>query len=273
MTADDAGALADRALARLQGASTRSRLPFTCGLSVDELLLVEETGYEPVGLVGGSSVYTVAPASRLMLPTVSREVADVSAALHEARRKAMDRLRREAGAMGADGVVGVRLTVDLESWGELRAEFVATGTAVRAHGSRGQPTPFTSNLSGRDFYALRRGGYHPVDLVMGACVWHAAALTAGRWLAIRGRNVELAEYTAALYAARELAMARMSREAAGSGARGIVGVRIEERPRAWGNRTVEFLAVGTAVTLVAAVPGGGRPAPVLSLDRPGGGTG
>jgi uncharacterized protein YbjQ (UPF0145 family) len=179
---------------------------------------------------------------------------DVSAALHSARQQ------------GADGVVGVRLAVEMDAWGELRVGFLAIGTAVRGYAGRRQPRPFTSALSGRDFYALRRGGYHPVDLVMGACVWHVARRTMGQWLSGLGRNVELAGYTAGLYAARELAMERMTREAAAVGARGIVGVRVEERPRAWGSHTVEFLAIGTAVTPIATLSDGMRPAPVLGLE-------
>jgi len=47
-----------------------------------------------------------------------------------------------------------------------------------------------------------------------------------------GQNVELANYTQALYDARELAMERMQRGARGQG-RGIVGVDLHERSHGW----------------------------------------
>jgi hypothetical protein len=34
--------------------------------------------------------------------------------------------------------------------------------------------PFTSDLSGQDFWTLIRAGYAPLGLVMGSCVYHIA---------------------------------------------------------------------------------------------------
>src|SRR5262249_61659107 len=86
------------------------------------------------------------------------------------RHKAMEAMRHEAAHVGAEGVVGVRLTLDLESWGEDLGEFLAVGTAVRRRGGGAQGKVFTSNLSGRDFSALLQGGYPPAAIVMGACL-------------------------------------------------------------------------------------------------------
>src|SRR5690348_5399798 len=62
-----------------------------------------------------------------------------------------------------------------------------------------------------------------------------------------GQNVEMENYTQALYDARELAMERMQAEAQGVQAEGIVGVQIQERSHGWGSHVIEFFAVGTAV--------------------------
>jgi uncharacterized protein YbjQ (UPF0145 family) len=266
---DDGEAVAERALAHLRDTAERpgTARPFTCDLSVDELLLVEEAGYEPLGIVTGSSVYSVGAWSRMIAWDQSQEVREVSQALYGARHLAMSRLTADAGNLGAHGVVGVRLTVDLEAYGERRTEFSAIGTAVRAREGAGRRPAFTSNLSGRDFYALRLGGFHPVRLVMGACVWHVARQDPLQWLRTRTGNVELTNFTEGVYAARELAMARMTHEAQEASAQGIVGVTIEERPNAWGGQTVEFLALGTAVTGEAGVPGATRPRHVLGLER------
>jgi len=58
--------------------------------------------------------------------------------------------------VGADGIVGVRLTVGFYEWGPGLAEFIAIGTAVKATGKEGSfktpaGKPFTSDLSGQDF--------------------------------------------------------------------------------------------------------------------------
>jgi uncharacterized protein YbjQ (UPF0145 family) len=268
MRPDDSGARADQALARLRDprrSGPEGARRFTCDLSVDELLLVEEAGYEPLALVSGNSIYN------MQLPPfmwgTSQEVTVLSSALYSARHKAMDGMQREAARMGGQGVVGVRLTLDLESWGEGLGEFLAVGTAVRASGSQPTRTVFTSNLSGRDFYSLVQGGYHPVSMVMGACVWHLPRRTLAERMGGMRRNYELEAYTACLYSARELAMTRMAREAETAQASGVVGVTIEEKSHVWGAHTLEFLALGTAITARSGEPPHVRPAPTIGLHK------
>ena len=74
-------------------------------------------------------------------------------------------------ALRADGIVGVRLEVTRHEWGEAQAEFVAIGTAIRARNGQSyrnaKGLPFTSDLSGQDFWTLLRTGYRPVGMVMG----------------------------------------------------------------------------------------------------------
>ena len=66
-------------------------------------------------------------------------------------------------------------------------------------------------------------------------------------LATTGTNVEIEQYTEALYDARELAMSRMQAEAEALHAEGIVGVQLLSLPHRWGGHTTEFFAIGTAV--------------------------
>jgi uncharacterized protein YbjQ (UPF0145 family) len=164
----------------------------------------------------------------------------------------MARMEEEAMALGADGIVGVRLEVSLKEWGQHIAEFLAIGTAVvhrdeatRFRNKEGKP--FTSDLSGQDFYVLLRSGYRPLGLVMGNCVYHVAQQGITAIFRNMGRNVELEQYTQALYDSRELAMERMQQEAERLGAAGIVGADIHERTHAWGPNVIEFFAIGTAV--------------------------
>src|SRR6185295_5172030 len=106
--------LPQHARERLQ--DMRARRLFTSDLSVSEFLLVKEAGFEPLGLVMGTSIYQVAP----RIPTLPSdapgcELTELTRALHHARELAMNRMEEEAEALGGDGIVGVRLTVNLST--------------------------------------------------------------------------------------------------------------------------------------------------------------
>ena len=224
---------------------------FTSDLSVNEFLLVKEVGFEPVGLVMGTSIYHIGFQYANMV--ASQEMGVLTQAMYSARELAMGRMEAEADALGADGIVGVRLEVLQYAWGQNLAEFKAIGTAVRAQDRAGsyrtpQNKPFTSDLSGQDFRTLLAAGYRPISLVMGTCVYHVGVSGLRQWFSqISGQNIEMANYTQALYDARELAMERMQSEAEQVGAEGIIGARIEEGRYGWDPHVIEYFAIGTAV--------------------------
>jgi uncharacterized protein YbjQ (UPF0145 family) len=100
--------------ARERLAEMRSRKLFTSDLSVNEFLLVREAGFDPLGLVMGTSIYSIAPTLPQLQPGVPGcELVEMTRALYHARELAMNRMEEEADALGADGIVGVRLTVRL----------------------------------------------------------------------------------------------------------------------------------------------------------------
>lgn len=242
---------------------------FTSDLSVNEFLLVKESGFHPRGLVVGSSIYHIGLQGRSWRR--NQELETLTQAMYTARELAMSRMEEEASALDADGVVGVRLDVNFYEWGQHSAEFIAIGTAVSAQEKgdwrTGEGRPFTSDLSGQDFWTLLRSGYAPLGLVMGTCVYHVAHRGLGQSLGAVGQNQELPNFTQALYEARELAMERMQDEATKLGAQGIVGVQLVEKSHMWGSHVIEFLAIGTAVRPFAAGYEIPPPQMVLSLDR------
>ena len=87
----------------------------------------------------------------------------------------------------------------MKEFGADIAEFIAVGTAVKAEPGAGgggvtewrnnKNQPFTSDLSGQDFWTLIRAGYAPLGMVMGsACTtsrtsgWAArSATSAATW--------------------------------------------------------------------------------------------
>ena len=102
--------------ARKRLVEMRERALFTSDLSVSEFLLVKEAGFEPLGLVMGTSIYQIKPTiPQLAGNQPGCELTDMTRALHHARELAMNRMEEEADALGADGVVGVRLVVNLST--------------------------------------------------------------------------------------------------------------------------------------------------------------
>ncbi|CEG58380.1 heavy metal-binding domain-containing protein [Legionella fallonii] len=244
--------LPEHALERLKGLRTTMHPSgvFTSDFSVNEFLLVRKAGFEPIGLCVGSCVYHVGIQYRSW--TKNQELDVLSKAMYDARELAMSRMRAEADAMGADGIVGVKLTIKRMEWAQDMLEFIAIGTGV-THGA-GHPGfrahdggPFTSDLSGQDFWSLIHAGYRPVEMVMGSCVYNVARRGMFATLGSFGSNVELENYTAAMYDAREIAIERMQAEAAAANAEGVVGVDIHEGSHGWQTHVIEFFAIGTAV--------------------------
>jgi uncharacterized protein YbjQ (UPF0145 family) len=243
---------------------------FTSDLSVNEFLLVKEAGFDPLGLVIGSSIYHVGYQRGQW--NQNQEMNVLSQAMYHARELAMTRMEEEADQLGADGVVGVRLDVSRYEWGAEIAEFIAVGTAVRhregvVHRAP-NGRPFTSDLSGQDFYTLLEAGYRPLGLVMGTCVYHVAHQGLGGFIRKMGQNMEMPNYTQALYDARELAMERMQAEAEGLQAEGIVGVQLVEGSHGWDSHVIEYFAVGTAVMPTSADHTIPAPSFVLTLNDP-----
>jgi uncharacterized protein YbjQ (UPF0145 family) len=229
---------------------------FTSDLSVNEFLLVREAGFRPLGLVLGSSIYHVG--FQMGRWSQNQELETLSQAMYHARELAMTRMEAEADMLGADGIVGVRLDIEFKEFGSDLAEFIAVGTAVKADEAHertldgfswrnNQGKPFTSDLSGQDFWTLVQAGYAPLGMTMGTCVYHIAHQRFWQAIGNTGQNVEIPQFTEALYDARELAMSRMQAEAEALSAEGIVGVQLLSLPHRWGGHTTEFFAIGTAV--------------------------
>ncbi len=254
--------LPQHARERLEG--MRKHHFFTSDLSVNEFLLVKEAGFQPLGLVMGSSIFHIG--YQPIRAGVSEELTVLTQAMYSARELAMVRMEEEADALGADGVVAVRLTFNVHAWGANVVEFLAIGTAVKSEQGQGfrgpEGRPFTSDLSGQDFWTLLNAGYRPLGFVMGNCVYYIAG---GQSLMQPTDNVELQGPTQALYDARELAMERMQVEAEAMNAAGIVGVLVDENNHTWGPSVLEFSAVGTAVVPIREDHHIPKPALVLTV--------
>jgi uncharacterized protein YbjQ (UPF0145 family) len=184
--------------------------------------------------------------------------------------QAAQALRSECSKVHGHGVVGVRVDVEVRTH---HIEVALVGTAVRpADGNdpRGRDAaeamPFVSDLSARDFTLLLRAGWMPVGLAFGACFVYSPRRTAGAAMKQSTRNVELTNYTEAMYSARESAMEKMQESALAVGGQGVVEVKVTEGPMSFARHAVGFTALGTAVTLVAEQHQFIQPEMILPLD-------
>jgi hypothetical protein len=100
------------------------------------------------------------------------------------------------------------------------------GTAVAGPGVAAG-APWLYDLSGQEWWALRRAGYDPVGLVYGHCAWFV--LTTDLDVLRTGRfkpSGELEHYSEALAQCRKRADGTVRRMARQAHAHGVVGVRI-----------------------------------------------
>jgi uncharacterized protein YbjQ (UPF0145 family) len=235
---------------------------FTSDLSVNEFVLAKQAGAHPISQVMGSSIFHVGRIADYKGAT--GEVQVLSDAHREARRLALSRLWQEARAVGADAVVGVRLSERLVTKGahgkggddgDEILEFTVVGTAVRApfmHAQQGNP--IISDLSGQDLWALASAGYQPVGLVYDYChyhVWHVLG-DQSTWAAAG----EVQQASQAIDVARGLVEQRVTKQAHAFGAEFVVGqdirVRVKEVPCGYGgcrlnDLDVDVFWIGTAV--------------------------
>jgi uncharacterized protein YbjQ (UPF0145 family) len=241
----------------------------TSDLSVDEALLLHAAGWEPLDLVTGVAVVSVP----VGVWNWGRGSISLASDAHDAAVDQASRLLRgECSKVHGHGVVGVRVDVTVNPH-HIDVELV--GTAVRPMDGKdksGRGTdaalamPFVSDLSARDFTLLERAGWMPVGLAFGASFVYAPRRTAGTAIKQKGQNVELTNYTEAMYSARESAMEKMQRSALEAGGEGVVEVKVTEGPMRFARHAIGFTAWGTAVKLVAETHQFVQPQVVLPLD-------
>ncbi|HET6966397.1 MAG TPA: heavy metal-binding domain-containing protein [Acidimicrobiales bacterium] len=253
------------AVRRLAGGGYLTEVParrgVTSDLTIDESLILHSIGWEPVELVCGVSAYSI-PVGYWNWG--SGEVTPASDAWQRAVGSAGQKLQSECQNVLGHGVVGVQVEVSVE---RHLVNAVLVGTAVAPVAARRAPSrPFISDLSCRDFALLHQAGWDPIGLAFGASFVNAPRRGATTALRQSTQNVELTNFTEALYSAREAAMERMQRTADQLGGQGVVAVQVSEGPMEFARHAIRFTAWGTAVRRSERPPSLGRPRIVVSLD-------
>jgi uncharacterized protein YbjQ (UPF0145 family) len=167
----------------------------------------------------------------------------------------------------ADSALGVHIASAVH---RHHVDVALVGTAVRPVGSKGLSAEpmFVSDLSGRDFALLHTSGWAPLGLAVGASFVYAPRRSAGVAIKQKSQNVELTNFTQAMYAAREAAMERMQRAAMDLEGTGVVEVKVTEGPMDFARHAVAFAAYGTVVRLAGERHQKIEPRMVLPLDDP-----
>lgn len=180
-------------------------------------------------------------------------------------REALDRLLAQAAAIGADGVVDVRLT---ETHGDSALqEYVALGTAVRVDAGTdasfpgradgpGAGAPFATTLDGPGTARLLASGWWPAGIAVGlsAAIRHQDRFSrAGAGQVVRVHEPgELVGLSDLLAAARADARDRLAEDGRRVGGEHLAVTSFTTRTlvRQWGESHVDDVAQTTAVATV-----------------------
>jgi uncharacterized protein YbjQ (UPF0145 family) len=145
--------------------------PVTSDLTGEELWGMTQLGYMPVKLLISTSVYSLGAIGGIKAAfrsLVKGEIGDLTTLIYDAREHVFERLKREAGAAGAEEVVGIK-TYIIELGSSL-VEIFAVGTAVRklqGMGVKTQTLPAQAIIRDKDTWLSGSGGFELTSIRAG----------------------------------------------------------------------------------------------------------
>jgi uncharacterized protein YbjQ (UPF0145 family) len=137
--------------------------PATSDLTGEELWGMTQLGYIPLKLLISTSVYSLGAIGGIKAAFqsfVKGELPDLTTLIYDAREQVFDRLKREAAALGAEEVVGIK-TYIIEL-GTSLVEIFSVGTAVRKLPGIGVQTaslPAQAIIRDKDTWLSGSGGF------------------------------------------------------------------------------------------------------------------
>ena len=233
----------------------------TSDLTVDETLLLQTIGWEAREMVSGAAVYSIPKG----FWSIGRgESTPATLAYERSVRHAVKEVASECRRFHGQGVAGVHIETEVT---KHYVESTIVGTAIGpGTGKSNRSSAFVSDLSVGEFVMLRRAGWLTVGLVFGASFVFVRRRNPIKVAEQVRENVELANYTEALYGARAAAMERMQAQALKMKATGVVGVRLSEGPLAFAGHAMRFAAIGTAIRPIDAQNRRLNPTVTVSLN-------
>ncbi len=238
---------------------------FTSAGSAQELYCHIDAGYEPVAHAFGNIAYSVGVGGGFLgaLKSLSRgEITEYSNVFNHTRHHALDRLLQQAKAERCNAVIGIR--THIMPWMGIH-EMVMTGTAARhaALPRDADATPYTSDLTGEELWAMATLGFAPVKLLMSTSIY-SLGFVGGFLAAFKSfTKGEVNELTTLIHDAREIAIDRIKQEADALGAEDVVGVKTYIQDL--GSGLVEFMAIGTAMKKLSGIKSNNPNLPVHAV--------
>jgi uncharacterized protein YbjQ (UPF0145 family) len=228
------------------------------GLSGNEIFCLALKNYSAGEIVVGNSVNSMGFLGGIgagLKNMLGGEITQVTAAIHEGRANAFERMSKEAMQQGASGVAGV--SSELRSFSGS-TEFLFVGSCVHSRALSGRF--FTTAGDAQELYCHMDAGYMPIQHAFGNIAY---SMGVGRGIIgslktlVRG---EIAEYSNIFNTTRHKALERLVAQAKADGANAVVGIRTSILP--WMG-THEMLMAGTA-SRHSALPAGADGNPVTS---------
>ena len=150
----------------------KSQMPVTSDLTGEELWSMTQLGYVPIKLLISTSVYSLGAIGGIKAAfsgLVRGEISELTTLIYDAREQVFDRLQREAAALGAEEVIGIKTYI--VELGSSLVEIFAVGTAMRQMQGVGVKTAtlpvqaimrdkdtWVSGPAGLDATSIRAGG-------------------------------------------------------------------------------------------------------------------
>ena len=154
-----------------------------------------------------------------------REMPSFAMPWNLSRQRSFDRLRQEAQFAGADAVIGIEMTANGFLGGRATSSTSSSARlcAKPRSPARDAPGPRMCALSGQDVDKLRRIGAETLGVIgHTSVVCVALSPTRNQMMSSWWGNQEMTEVTQGVYAARQLAMDEVRRQASEAGANDMV---------------------------------------------------
>jgi uncharacterized protein YbjQ (UPF0145 family) len=145
--------------------------PVTSDLTGEEMWGLAQLGYMPIKLLISTSVYSLGAIGGIKAAFrsfVKGEIGDLTTLIYDAREHVFERLKREAAAIGAEEVVGIK-TYIIELGSSL-VEIFAVGTAIRklpGMGVKTQMLPAQAIIRDKDTWLSGSGGFDSATIRAG----------------------------------------------------------------------------------------------------------
>jgi uncharacterized protein YbjQ (UPF0145 family) len=231
--------------------ANNSNAQFTTAANGQELFCLVDAGYTPISFVFGNVSYSIGLASHAIggfKQMIKGEVKEFSDIFNATRNLALQRIAKDAEALGANSVIGIKTTVLPFGKNEVH-EMVMIGTAANHPKAPGNLPPttgiITSDLTAEETWSISKLGYMPMELVMGTSIYSLGIMGGIKSSFEELVHGQVDSRTEMLYGAREESINKLRTQATNIRADHVFGIKTYIYDL--GSGLVEFLAIGTAV--------------------------